>query len=421
MNAQRISLIALVVVALCGVGLAQQPVFVPIKLDGPVHAPDRGSYWYGPFSEACALIDVNGDGKLDVTCGSSWYENPTWRKHEDYRPDATIQGEFVNNCGEAAVDVNGDGKTDLISAGWMKSGVFWYENPGNAGGAWKAHKIIDSEWTEGFIVEDIDGDGDEDIFVNHWARKDGQGVTWLELRPAGRFAAHVLGREGDTHGAGVGDLDGDGRKDLITPEGWWEAPEDRSEGEWVFHPDYRLPEGASIRIIVHDVNEDGRADLIYGRAHDYGLFWLEQLAPEGGSLRFREHVVGEDIHEARQDGQYHTLVLADVNQDGRLDLVTGKRLRGHNDGDASAFDPLFVYWYEIEKGRFIRHVLSYNHLPHYAPTETHNPPPNCAIGTGMSIQVADLNGDGKVDIVVPGKSGLYLFRNRGLPPTKTMR
>lgn len=397
------------------VASAREPVFVPLKIDGPVHDPANGTFWYGPFSEGSAFLDVNGDGKLDITCGANWYENPTWKKHADFRPHATIHGEFVNNCGEVPVDVNGDGLADLVSAGWMASGVYWYENPGKVDAPWTAHKIIDSEWTEGFIVEDIDGDGDLDILPNHWAYKEGQGFTWLEKAEGARFVPHVLGKEGDSHGAGIGDLNGDGRKDFVTPVGWWEAPEDRARGSWKFHADFQLPGAGSIRIVVHDVNGDGRADLIHGNAHGYGLWWQEQLPPEGGKVRLREHPICD------QHGQYHTLVLADVDQDGTLDLLTGKRLRGHNDGDDSSFDPLGVYWFEIAGGKFVRHALSYNHLFRYEPTETHNPAPNCAIGTGMNISVADLTGDGKVEILVSGKSGCYLFVNRGLPPTKKMR
>jgi hypothetical protein len=399
---------------------AKEPVFVPFKIDGPVHAPEKGSFWYGPFSEGAAVFDVNGDGKPEITCGANWYEGPDWKKHEGFRPSASIHGEFVNNCGEYAVDVNQDGKLDLISAGWMRNGVYWYQNPGKNGVAWKETKIVSSDFTEGLIVEDIDGDGDSDVLINHWGPKDDQGVTWLEL-DRGEFRVHVAGKKGDVHGIGLGDLDGDGRKDIITPHGWYRAPAERS-GEWVFHEDWRLKHEAGIRMLVIDVNGDGRNDIIYGHGHNYGLGWLEQLAeaPPGGAaaggarkLSFQDHVIEDGL------SQFHTLVLADVNQDGKLDLVTGKRLRGHAGGDPGAFDPLGVYWYDIQGGKFKKHVLSFNHLPWYA-TETRNPPPNSAIGTGMNINVADLNGDGLVDIVVAGKSGLYLFENRGRPPTKKM-
>jgi hypothetical protein len=159
-------------------------------------------------------------------------------------------------------------------------------------------------------------------------------------------------------------------------------------------------------------------DVIYGHGHSYGLYWLEQSAAAAAtadaSRTFTEHEIAD------LPGQFHTLVLADVNQDGKLDLVTGKRLRGHEGNDDSSFDPLGVFWFDIQGGKFVSHVLSYNHLANYPGKEERNPPPNCAIGTGMNILVADLNKDGKVDIVVAGKSGLYLFENRGLPPTKRM-
>lgn len=389
------------------------------KIDGPVHDPEKKSYWFGPFSEAHAVFDVDGDGHLDITCGPNWYRGPNWEKQEGFRPSASVQGEYINNCGEYAVDVNGDGRTDLVSAGWMKNGVWWYENPGadKAAMVWKATKIVSSDWTEGLVVEDIDGDGDNDVLVNHWGKKKGQGVTWLEL-DSGSFKVHVLGTAGDEHGMGLGDINGDGRKDILTHSGWYEAPAQRS-GEWSFHPDFKLRHHSGLGILVHDVNGDGLRDIIFGFAHNYGLGWFEQVkggaSGENRKLSFREHIIDDSR------SQYHTLVLADVNQDGKLDLVTGKRLRGHAGGDPGAYDPLGVYWFDIKGGEFERHVLAYNHLFWYPGSQSKNVVPTTAIGAGMSISVVDLNKDEKVDIVVSGKSGLYLFQNRGLPPTKRMR
>lgn len=393
-------------------GPVADPIFVPIKIDGPVHDPAKGSFWYGPFSEGVAVFDLDGDQDLDITCGSNWYEGPRWQKHERLR-DVDVTGEFVSNCGEYAIDVDGDKRLDLVSAGWFTNGIFWYRNPGRRDTKWEAVKIMSSDFTEGLVVEDVDGDGDPDILVNHWAPREGQGVTWIELLGGGKFAVHIIGQKGDEHGIGLGDLNGDARKDIVTPAGWYEAPPDRAAGEWKFHDSYRLPKQLGIRMIVTDVNGDGTSDIIYGRGHDYGLGWLEQSV-RNGIRTFTDHVIEDSL------GQFHTLVMAEVDQDGAPDLVTGKRLRGHGGDDPSSFDPLGVYWYDIRGGRFIRHVLSYNHLPWYPGTETRNPPPNFAIGTGMNINVVDVNNDGRVDIVVAGKSGLYLFENRGRPPTRRM-
>ena len=393
---------------------AESPVFVPIKIDGPTHDPAAGTFWYGPVSEGAAVFDGNGDGSLDITCGAHWYEGPTWTRHENYREHATVSGEFINNNGEYAADINGDGKTDLISAGWMANGVFWYENPGDGSTPWKATKVLDSISTEGLVVDDVDGDGDTDIVVNHWSNEPNQALTWLELKD-GQYVAHALGIEGDEHGSGIGDINGDNRKDIITSVGWWEQPAQPAAEKWSFHADYTLPKGVegSIRMPVIDVNGDGLADILVGNSHGYGLFWLEQKK-DGDKRTFETHPIDTTM------GQFHTLVLADVNQDGVEDLVTGKRLRGHGNDDPSSFDPLFVCWYEIAGGAFTPHILSYNHTFAYEGVENVGPVPNVAIGAGMNINVQDINGDNLVDIVCAGKSGLYLFINRGNPPTKPM-
>ncbi|MCA9413110.1 MAG: VCBS repeat-containing protein [Candidatus Omnitrophica bacterium] len=395
---------------------ALEPIFVPLKIDGPAQDPVNNTFWYGPFCEGCAVLDVNGDGHLDITCGVNWYEGPNWTKHANYRGNADIMGEFVNDNGEYPVDVDRDGKMDLISSGWLTNGVFWYRNPGDDKTEWEPTKILSSDQTEGLMVEDIDGDGDSDVLVNHWGPKEGQGVTWLELLDEPKFAIHVIGTEGDHHGGGIGDINSDGRKDIITPHGWYEAPEHPAKDEWTFHADYHLDDKAEpgIRMPVIDVNGDGLNDIIYGYGHGYGMGWLEQTRGKDGARGFKDHQVEDSL------SQLHTSILGDVNQDGNLDLIIGKRLRGHSGADPSSFDPLGVFWYEIKDGQFKRHVLSYNHLPWYPGMETINPPPNYAIGAGMNLVCADVTEDGKVDIVCGGKSGLYLFVNRGLPPTAPM-
>lgn len=395
---------------------AKAPIFMPIKVDGPVHAPEKGSFWYGPFAEGSAVFDLNGDGWLDITCGRNWYEGPNWVKHTEYRENSKTFGEFQDNNGEVAYDVDRDGDTDLIGSGWMGNGIFWYENPGRPlepGEQWVTHKIHDTEWTEGFMVADVDSDGDRDIILNHWDPKEGQFCTWLELQPGPVYIPHHLGTAGDMHGVGLGDVNGDGRNDLVTREGWYEAPADPHSDKWAFHADWNIEEHASIPILVMDVDQDGLNDLIYGNAHGYGLFWMQQ-ANNGGKRRFTRHVIDED------NGQYHTFALVDLNGDGVDDLVTGKRLRGHNGEDQSAFDPLFLFWFDIQKGAFIRHPIVYNHLAHYPGAEERNPVPQMAIGIGMNINVADVNKDGRMDIVVGGKSGLYILENRGFPPTQPM-
>jgi hypothetical protein len=402
---------------------AAEPIFVPLRIDGPAHDPANSTYWFGPFSECASVADFDGDGDLDIAAGRNWYEAPTWIKHEDFRDGAATNGPETDDNSEFALDVNRDGRPDVVSSGWMLlKGAFWYENPGpeglKSGARWKATRIHAAQNMEGVIHGDVDGDGDDDILCNHWAPVEGQGMTWIEsIDREPWLVEHVIGTEGEHHGNGLGDLNGDGRTDIVTPKGWYECPEKPARGEWKFHADYLVhrvgqPDQyipASHPMLVHDVNQDGLADIIVGASHEYGLAWLEQSLVDG-KRTFTTHWIEKDF------GQFHTMALGDLDGDGRADLVTGKRLFAHHGNDTSAFDPLFAFWYDLQGGRFQRHVLSFNHLPYYPGYDNVNPPPNYAIAVGMKLYIADMDADGDNDVVVAGKGGLYLFVNKGLPP-----
>ncbi len=402
--------------------VAAEPVFVPVKIDGPIHDPARHTYWYGPFSECASVADIDGDGDLDLAAGRNWYEAPEWRKHEDFREGAETNGPEVDNNSEFAMDVNRDGRPDIVSSGWMRTrGAMWYENPGKeglaAGTKWKAKRIHAARSMEGVIHGDIDGDGDQDILCNHWSLVPGQGMTWIEsINREPWLVEHVIGTEGEKHGNGLGDINGDGRTDIVTPVGWWESPPKPADQDWTFHADYafRVAQGyaaASHPMLVFDVNGDGKNDIIVGAAHTYGLAWLEQQLDSEGNRGFQQHEI-ETVF-----GQFHTMALGDLSGDGTPDLVTGKRLFAHHGRDASCYEPLFAFWYDIRGGRFERHLLAFNHLPKLTDEATsRNPAPSFVPAVGMKLNIADMDGNGKNDVVVAGKGGLYVFYNLGSAP-----
>ena len=401
---------------------SEEVIFVPTKIDGPVHNPANNTYWYGPFSECASVLDVDGDGDLDITAGRNWYENPHWTKHVDFRDGAETNGPETDNNSEFAMDVDRDGRMDVVSSGWMfMKGAYWYRNPGNKKDVWNSRRIHLAQNMEGVVHGDIDGDGDQDILCNHWGLVKGQGMTWLEhIDKDPWFVQHVVGTEGDIHGNGLGDVNGDGRMDIVTPAGWYEQPERAIAPSWRFHADYRFAPArgrggsGSHPILVYDVDEDGLNDILIGSAHAYGLAWLEQKVDGAGKRTFETHWIETEY------SQFHTLALGDLNGDGKPDLVTGKRLFAHHGGDIGAGEPLYAFWYDIQQGGFQRHILSFNHLPHY-PGEAINPAPNYVVSVGMKLNIADMDADGRNDVIIAGKGGLYVFFNKGNPTTPGVR
>ncbi|MBI2425174.1 MAG: VCBS repeat-containing protein [Candidatus Hydrogenedentes bacterium] len=343
--------------------------------------------------EAASVMDVDKDGKLDIVSGGFWYAGPDFQaKHKI----ATIMyvSEYYDDFSDYPMDVNGDGYLDIVAGGWFGMKMQWRENPKGATTEWTTHDVKETGNIERNCFYDIDGDGHVEVFSTtspvHFFRlkRDAEG------KGTGEFEHFAINEGGGGHGFGAGDLNMDGRMDMIFATGWMEAPEDPFNTKaWTWHPEFNLGM-ASVPILVLDVNRDGVNDFIVGQGHDYGLAWYEQGKKADGTRDWIKH----DIETKRS--QFHEMQLADVDNDGEPELVTGKRWRAHNDNDPGAFDPVGVYYYEINGGNFERITLDYG-------------PAGEASGVGIYLWIEDVDNNGWKDIVAPGKDGLYLFRNFG--------
>ncbi len=197
--------------------------------------------------------------------------------------------------------------------------------------------VLESAGIETPLFVDVDNDGHKDIICNDAEKKE---VIWLQS-PSRKgdtiWQRHAistdpaLGTHRYTHGVGWGDVNGDGRKDVIIRSGWWESPRDVRQPNWTFHPADLGPECANIFVL--DVDQDGDADIMSSSAHDYGIWWYEQQADPAKSGGWRMHEISKLF------SQSHAMAMEDINGDGIPDLVTGKRYFAHNEKDPGAFEP----------------------------------------------------------------------------------
>ncbi len=358
-------------------------------------------------SEGGAIADLNKDGVNDVISGPYWYQGPDFEtRHENYPPMPHDPRGYSEVFFMYAPDLNGDGWNDVLIFGWPGKEAWWLENPKEGGGHWKKH----------FIMEGIDGESPG------WLDLTGDGKLEIVCAKGGSFGYAAVPEDPTQpwpfvavtppdpsvqryiHGMGAGDVDGDDNPDLLDRRGWWKNPGDGKEGFWELNP-VPFDSTGGAQIIVHDFNGDGHADILNVKdPHAYGLSWFEQVPGESGEITWKEHVVLTDKAETSVGGlvvsQLHAVELIDVDGDGEMDIVTGKRWWAHSPqpdgsgGDPGVHDPALIFWLKVNrdggKVTFAPHVIHGDS------------------GVGTQLSSGDLNGDDHPDFLTASKKGTVI-------------
>jgi hypothetical protein len=370
------------------------------------------------WAEGVAVADVNKDGKEDVFYGPYWYAGPGFTMRHTIYPDSVKskskqadgtekevvgflgakveQNGYSNNFQSFTHDVNGDGWIDYLVVSFPGKETFWYENPQGKDELWKQHVVWDVTDNESPMLVDIDGDKRSDLLCMSGGHLGY--VTQNMSAPLDKWQWHNvsprLAFQRFTHGIGAGDVNGDGRNDLLEGSGWWEQPATKGDGPWTKHEAKFATKGGA-QMHVYDVNGDGKNDVIGSlAAHEYGLAWFEQTG-EG----WTQHLLTGTPEQAGETGlifsQPHAIELADMNGDGLQDIVTGKRFWAHGiKGDPEPNAAPVLWWFELK-----RDGGKVSWTPHLIDNES---------GVGTQFVVADVNGDKKPDVVIGNKKGCFV-------------
>ncbi len=402
----------------CATGSALSQSTPPPALDGQWKKQQlTDTFW----AEGVAVTDVNKDGKMDVLYGPHWYAGPDFKtkttiyadteKSKVKLPDGkemeiqgfkgakTEENGYSQNFQSFTHDVNGDSWDDYVVVSFPGKFTYWYENPKGAEGLWKQHTAWPTTDNESPMFTDIDGDGRPDLlcmseghlgFASYDAKYPTNAWQWHQVSP------RVNGWQKYTHGIGFGDVNGDGKTDLLEGSGWWEQPKAPQGNEpWKKHDAVFATKGGA-QMYVLDVNADGKNDVISSlAAHEYGLAWFEQAA-DG----WKQHLITGTPDQPGSTGlifsQLHAIELADMNGDGLQDIVTGKRFWAHGmKGDPEPNAPAVVWWFELK-----REAGKVSWTPHLIDDQ-------CGVGT--QFVVADVDGDKKLDVVIGNKRGCFVL------------
>ncbi|MCM8536092.1 MAG: DUF1080 domain-containing protein [Lentisphaeraceae bacterium] len=368
------------------------------------------------YAEGADFGDLNGDGINDIASGPFWWEGPDFTvkhqiremkegKHTPIKDGAHVPHKYSNAFFNWVRDVNKDGKNDILIAGLPGTPLYVYLNPGNNTDKWQEVALWDVVDNESPELIDMDGDGIEELICNYdgyfgYAKRN-------PAKPLEKWKFYKVSEKGSwhkyTHGIGAGDVNQDGRTDLLASHGWFEQPESIDpEKQWKLHEvkfsDQKKHTCA--QIWVYDVDADGKNDVIASNcAHGYGLNWFKNN--DNSSSFTKVPIMGNSPADNKYGvnfSQLHALSIQDMDNDGLKDIVTGKRYWAHGPkGDVEPMAPAVLYWFKL-----VRKKDGVTFVPKMIDNDS---------GVGTQVTVGDIDGDDKKDVIVGNKKGVFLLKN----------
>lgn len=361
------------------------------------------------YSEGAAAGDLNNDGKVDFVYGPHWYEGPGFQvKHEIYSAKPQNREGYADHFFAWVHDIDGDGWKDVFTVGFPGTPAFVYQNPGKdkASELWKKHQVFDWVSNESPQFIQLVGDDRPELVCSRDGFFGYATIDWARPFEPWKFTA-ISAQVTDKkfgHGLGVGDVNGDGKLDVIHAKGWIQQPAELAASKpWQAHEHSFSNAYGGAEMFAYDVDGDGDNDIITSiAAHDFGLAWFEQVL-DGGDRKFTRHNI---MGSKPQDNSYglvfselHSVNLADIDGDGLKDIITGKTYYSHHKASPMWDAGAVVYWFKLVRG-----PNGVDWVPLKAADEA---------GIGRQIGLYDLNQDGLLDITVGGMKGAHaLFHQR---------